>query len=115
MPNTAPESTDEPLHVLVIDDEAAHAETVAEALEAVGYSCKVATSGKDGARAVEKDDFDVVLTDLKMSDLDGLAIVRKVKAEQPEAEVVVITGFGDFKTAAEAIKEGAAYYLPKPV
>ncbi len=113
-----PATTDpdaEPLRVLVIDDEAAHAQTVAEALEAVGYVCTVATSGRDGAKALDKDEFDVVLTDMKMGDLDGLAIVRKVKAEQPEAEVVVITGFGDFKTAAAAVKEGAAYYLPKPV
>lgn len=105
----------DPLRVLVIDDEAAHAQTVAEALEAIGYSCTVATSGRAGAKSLDADEFDVVLTDMKMGDLDGLAIVRKVKAEQPEAEVVVITGFGDFKTAAAAVKEGAAYYLPKPV
>lgn len=105
----------EPPRVLVIDDEAAHAHTVAEALGAVGYTCTVATSGKAGAKALDADEFDVVLTDLRMNDVDGLAIVRKVKAEQPEAEVVVITGYGDFKTAASAVKEGAAYYLPKPV
>jgi two-component system response regulator HydG len=109
------EPADEPLKVLVVDDEPAHAETVAEALEAVGYACKVATSGKAGALALDKDDYDVVLTDMKMGDFDGLALTRRVREVQPDAEVIVITGHGDVPTAVEAIKLGAAHYLLKPV
>ncbi len=105
----------EGLKVLVIDDDRAHAETVAESLERVGYECVVATSGAAGARRIEQDDFDVVLTDLKMAEPDGLAILRKARAEMPEAEVIMITGHGDVKTAVEAIKQGAANYLTKPV
>jgi two-component system response regulator HydG len=105
----------EQLRALVIDDEQAHAEAVAESLERVGYDCAIATSGSAGARKIEQEDFDVVLTDLRMDDMDGLAIVRKAKQELPDAEVVVITAFGDVKTAVEAIKEGAANYLTKPV
>src|SRR5262249_29504751 len=56
-----------------------------------------------------------ILTDLKMSDLDGLAILKKEKEQLPDAEVVMITGFGDVKTAVEAIKQGASNYLTKPV
>src|SRR5438270_1333585 len=108
-------SADDPLRVLVIDDERFHAEAVAESLERVGYSCVVATSGSAGARKIEHEDFDVVLTDLRMSDMDGLAILRKAKQDLPEAEVVLITGHGDVKTAVEAIKQGAANYLAKPV
>src|SRR5262245_46636515 len=69
----------EGLKVLVIDDEPLHAEAVAETLQRVGYECTVATSGKAGARALEQDDYDVILTDLKMADLDGLAILRKAR------------------------------------
>jgi two-component system response regulator HydG len=105
----------EGLKVLVIDDEKFHAEAVAEALERVGYECAVAVSGQAGARKMEQDDFDVVVTDLKMPDMDGLAILRKARADLPDAEVVMITGHGDVKTAVEAIKEGAANYLTKPV
>jgi two-component system response regulator HydG len=105
----------EGLKVLVIDDHRAHAEALAEALARDGFECVVAASGKEGARRVEQDEFDVVLTDLKMADLDGLAILRKVRAEAPETEVVMITGHGDVKTAVEAIKQGAANYLTKPV
>jgi two-component system response regulator HydG len=105
----------EGVKVLVIDDEPFHAETVAESLERVGYECVVATSGTAGAKLLDNDDFDVVLTDLKMADIDGLAILRKARADNPDAEVVMITGHGDVKTAVEAIKQGAANYLTKPV
>jgi len=111
-----PESKDaDRLRVLVIDDEKLHAEAVAESLERVGYECFVVTSGQAGARKIEREDFDVILTDLRMPDMDGLAILRKSKQDLPDAEVVVITGHGDVKTAVEAIKEGAANYLTKPV
>src|SRR5215472_16372644 len=110
-----PIMNDEPIRVLVIDDEKAHAEVVAESLERVGYQCVVATRGADGARLIENEEFDVVLTDLRMEDMDGLAILRKAKQNTPDAEVVVITGHGDVKTAVEAIKQGASNYLTKPV
>ena len=87
----------------------------AESLQRVGYDCVVATSGSDGARKIDKEDFDVILTDLKMPDMDGLALLRKARQEMPEAEVVVITGHGDVKTAVEAIQQGAANYLTKPL
>ena len=105
----------DPLRVLIIDDEKPHAEAVAESLARVGYECVIATSGKAGADKIEKEDFDVILTDLRMQDLDGLALLRKAKQDLPEAEVVLITGYGDVKTAVEAIKEGASNYLTKPV
>jgi two-component system response regulator HydG len=114
-PRTGAGSAEEPLRVLVIDDERFHAEAVAESLERVGYSCVIATSGSAGARKIEQEDFDVVLTDLRMSDMDGIAILRKARHDLPDAEVVVITGHGDVKTAVEAIKQGAANYLTKPV
>ena len=61
----------EGIKVLVIDDEPFLAETLAEALEKVGYECVIATSGKAGARKLDEDIFDIVLTDLKMEDMDG--------------------------------------------
>src|SRR5205823_9394012 len=80
-----------------------------------GHACTGATSGKAGAAKVEQGGFDVVLTDLRMADLDGLAIVEKVRKHLPDAEVFVITGFGDVKTAVEAMKLGASHYLQKPI
>ncbi|MFO0809857.1 MAG: sigma-54 dependent transcriptional regulator [Gemmataceae bacterium] len=109
------DSSLEPLRVLVVDDDRLHAETVAEVLQKVGHDVTTETSGMSGAKALDRDDFDVVLTDLRMADLDGLAIVRKVRSEQPDAAVIVITGFAEVKTAVEAVKLGAAHYLVKPV
>src|SRR5919202_2274496 len=104
----------EQTRVLIIDDEELHAEAVAESLERVGYECVIATSGSAGARRIEEEDCDVILTDLRMEDMDGLAILRKARQAAPDAQVVVITGHGDIKTAVEAIKQGAAHYLTKP-
>jgi two-component system, NtrC family, response regulator HydG len=111
----AREVGNDPIRVLIIDDERPHAEAVAESLERVGYECHVATSGAAGARKIETEDWDVILTDLRMADLNGLAILRKAKQHTPNAEVVVITGHGDVKTAVEAMKQGALHYLTKPV
>ncbi len=111
----AAKDSGEGLKLLIIDDEANHAEVVAESLERVGYQCVVATSGAAGASMIEKEDPDVILTDLKMDGLDGLAILRKARQELPDSEVVVITGHGDVQTAVEAMKAGATNYLQKPV
>ena len=105
----------EPLNVLVIDDDKTLAETIAESLERRGHACTTATGGKAGVAEVEQDEFDVVLTDLRMADLDGLAVVKRVRELRPDTEVFVITGFGDVKTAVEAMKLGASHYLQKPI
>jgi two-component system response regulator HydG len=107
--------TPEPLRVLVVDDDASLAEVIAEGLERVGYDCTVATNGALGAKKIEAESFDVILTDLKMAGVDGLEIVRKAQARQPEAKVIVVTGYGDVNSAVQAIKEGADHYLLKPV
>src|SRR5262245_11452805 len=108
-------SNGEQIRVLVVDDEEQHAQAVAESLERIGYECDVANSGPEGARKIENEDFDVIITDLKMESVDGLAVLRKAKIEMPEAEVVLITGHGDIKTAVAAMQQGAATYLTKPV
>jgi two-component system response regulator HydG len=115
MDKLSPSSSGEKTRLLIIDDDRLHAETLAEGLERVGYECVIATSGSAGARLIETQDFDVILTDLRMPDMDGLAILRKARQEQPNAQVVVITGHGDFKSAVQAIESGALSYLPKPV
>ncbi len=105
----------EQIRVLIVDDEEAHAEAVAESLKRIGYDCVVATTGPEGVRRIENEDFDVIVTDLKMEGIDGLALLRKAKLELPDAEVVLITGHGDIKTAVTAMQQGAATYLTKPV
>ncbi len=105
----------DPARILVIDDDEKLAATIAESLERKGHRVTVATSGKAGAARIDADEFDIVLTDLRMSDLDGLTIVRQVREVLPEAEVIVISGYNDVRTAQEAMKLGATHYLMKPI
>ena len=105
----------EPLRVLVIDDEKNLAEAYAESLERRGHACTVAPGGKAGVAKLEAEPFDVVLTDLKMADLHGLEVVERCRQLRPDAEVFVITGLSDVKTAVEAMKRGASHYLQKPL
>lgn len=107
--------SDERLRVLIVDDNKAFAEAEAETLTRAGYECALATSGHAGAKKIEEEQFDVILTDLKMEDLDGLGLLRKAKKEQPDVVVVMITGHGDVKSAVQALQQGAFNYLTKPV
>ncbi|MBX9788675.1 MAG: sigma-54 dependent transcriptional regulator [Pirellulales bacterium] len=107
--------TSPPVRVLIVDNEAAHAEAVAESLERSGYACAVATSGTAGAQLIEDDAFDIVITDLVMSDLGGLEILRRTKDAQPDAEVIVVTGHGSIPSAVTALHQGAFNYLEKPL
>jgi two-component system response regulator HydG len=101
--------------VLIVDNDAAHAETVAESLERVGYHCTVATTGPIGAERIEQDDFEIVITDLMMSGVDGLGILAKAKELLPDAEVILVTGHGTIPSAVQAMQQGAFNYLLKPL
>ena len=101
--------------VLVIDDDEAHAEALAEGLEPAGYTCQVVHSGTDGVEAMRHHTFDAVLTDLVMNDKSGLEVLKQAKALLPEAVVLLITGHATVETAVDAMRYGAEDYLPKPV
>ena len=106
---------DPPAEVLIIDNDQAHAETVAESLERTGFHCRVATSGSEGARLIEESPFDAVITDLVMNDIDGLGILERAKSDQPDAEVIFMTGHGTVPSAVDAMRRGAFNYLLKPL
>src|SRR5690348_14594332 len=106
---------DPQIRVLVVDDDEPHAEAVAESLERVGYECTVATSGREGLRLIEEQNFDIVITDLIMDSVGGLEVLAKARQELPDAEVVILTGHATVKTAVTAIQAGAAQYLTKPL
>ena len=110
-----PSTATAPAKVLIVDNDESHAEVVAESLDRVGFACQVATSGTEGAQRIEEGEYDVIITDLVMNDVDGLGILAKAKQELPDAEVILITGHGSIPSAVTAIQQGAFNYLLKPL
>ena len=109
-------TTEEPLHVLVVDDEPAHAEVVAASLERINAQCVVVHSAKEAKELVSRQFFEVVVTDLMLETNDGgLQILKEVKRESPETEVVLMTAFNGVEAAVEAMLQGAFNYLQKPL
>lgn len=103
------------IRVLLIDNNKSHAQAMKEALERVRYDCAVATSGPEGARRIDQDTFDVIITDLVMNDVDGMEILTRAKQTLPECEVIVVTGHGTVPKAVEAMQQGAFNFLEKPL
>jgi len=101
--------------ILVVDDEEGVRSFVAEALETAGHRVVQAADGDEAARLLEERSFHLLVTDLKMPGRDGMALLRKVKAEAPETEVLVLTAHGSVDGAVEAMKLGALDYLQKPL
>lgn len=114
--NAALAAPEEPLEVLVVDDEPAHAEVVAAALEKINAVCVVVHSQREALDEIKRRAFDVVVTDLMLETNDaGLEVLRAAKQERPETEVVLMTAFNGVETAVEAMLEGAFNYLQKPL
>jgi two-component system response regulator AtoC len=101
--------------ILVADDEAGLREFVADVLLGAGHVVKTAEDGEEAAAILARESFDLLVTDLRMPRVDGMTLLRKVRAEQPEMEVVVLTAYGSVDTAVEAMKLGAFDYLEKPI
>lgn len=104
-----------PIQVLVVDNDGAHAEAMADSLRSVGFACTVATGGREAVSLLESSTFEIVVSDLKMPNMGGLEVLAKCKELQPEAEVVLVTGHGTIESAVEAMQRGAFNYLLKPL
>ncbi|TWU16104.1 sigma-54-dependent transcriptional regulator [Allorhodopirellula heiligendammensis] len=101
--------------VLVVDNEAAHARAMTESLEKVGYRCEVATSGPQAADWIQRETFDIVITDMVMNDIDGMKVLKLARERLPDCEVVMVTGHATVPIAVEAMKKGAFSFLEKPI
>jgi two-component system, NtrC family, response regulator HydG len=108
-------STTADIRVLIVDNDKSHALAMQETLQRVGYPCKVATSGPDGIRAIDQHTFDIVITDLVMNDVDGMAVLAYAKERLPDAQVIMVTGHASVPKAVEAMQLGAFNFLEKPL
>ena len=103
------------LTVLIADDDADGLWTLGRFLRARGHRVLEAGGGREAVQRLESDRPEMVITDLKMPDVDGFAVLREARRLVPEAEVVMVTGYGDMQSAVTALREGAADFLTKPI
>ena len=101
--------------ILIVDDDPEFADSLAEHMSGLGHSVKVAYDGQDGLDRFRAGAFHIVLTDLQMPGMDGMALLHEIKRLDSRCVVVLITGFGTVKSAVKAIKEGAYDFITKPV
>jgi len=108
------ESQSPPGHILIVDDEATAVNNLAHVCRKEGHEVTTRTTGMGAIEALENSRFDVVLTDLKMEKVDGMAILKRARELDPETAVVLITGYATLDSAVEAMKAGAFHYIAKP-
>ena len=101
-------------HVLVVDDQSSMRLTLTALLKQAGHTLMQASTGDDALKKITDNDFDVVITDLKLDKVTGLDVLQAAKINNPQTEIIVLTGFGSIETAVAAMKAGAIDYLTKP-
>ncbi|MDD3619523.1 MAG: sigma-54 dependent transcriptional regulator [Desulfobulbaceae bacterium] len=100
--------------ILVVDDEAIALQNLMHVLKKEGYSVLGTQSGAEAVELLEREPFDLVLTDLKMERVDGMEVLKRSKEINPDVEVIMITGYATVASAIEAMKRGAYHYIAKP-
>lgn len=103
------------IRILVVDDEIINLQNISHVLKKEGYHVQAASSGTEAVEIIAHNHFDLILTDLKMADIDGVKVMEMAKEMLPNAEVIIITGYATVNSAVEAMAKGAFYYLPKPI
>jgi DNA-binding response OmpR family regulator len=107
----------EPLHkarILVMEDEPSVAKGLQMVLKEEGYGVDVAMTGQKALDAFNEKAFDLLLADLRLPDIDGMEVIKRVKGKKPDTGVIVITGYSTVSSAVDAMKLGVSDYLPKP-
>ncbi len=101
--------------VLIVDDEEAFANNIAKLISKRGYDIKAVYNGQSAIEALDEMDFDVIILDLKMPGLDGLATLKIIKGKKPGVEVIILTGHGSMDSGIDGIQLGAFDFIMKPV
>lgn len=104
----------DPIRVLVVDDEEIVGKRLKQAFTKVGYEVETFLDGKDALARLEEQPFDVVVTDIRMDEVDGLEVLRQVQEKTPRTKVIIITGYATIETAREALVKGAFEFIAKP-
>jgi diguanylate cyclase (GGDEF)-like protein len=107
-------TTQAPQRILVVDDDEQARHVLVELVATLGYETGAAANGREAIAMVRREHYDLVLTDLVMPSMDGLELVREIKAIRPDVPVLVITGHGSVRSAVETVRAGAFDYIEKP-
>src|SRR3989338_3232711 len=102
------------VHVLAVDDESGMRDLLKLELETLGYRVTTAGDGQEALEWVTKEKFQLVITDIMMPRMDGLALLGEIKKRDIYLEVIVTTGYGQVENAVEAMKKGAYDFIQKP-
>ena len=103
------------IKILVVDNNRQLTDAIVEMLSRSGYLASGAYGGMEGIKRFQEGDFQLVVTDLKMPDVDGMDLLKTVKGIVAKVPVIVITGYGTVQRAVEAVKSGAYDFIEKPV
>ena len=101
--------------ILIVDDEVDICQLLCKFLEKKGYSADYSITGKKGLKQLKKENYDLVLLDFRLPDMDGTEALKAIKNQNPSTQVIIITGYSDVKTAVDCIKLGASEYVTKPI
>jgi diguanylate cyclase (GGDEF)-like protein len=100
--------------ILVVDDERAVRDVLQERINNFGYDCKTANNGLEASQKIQGNQFDVIITDIKMPEMEGIELLRKIIKEHPGIDLLVMTGYGAEYTFTQVIEEGATDFIIKP-
>ena len=100
--------------ILVVDDEEVICSILARRLTREGYSCMTANNGKEALNHFYKDSFSLIISDIKMPEMDGIELLKKVKAVHPNMLVIIVTAYPEIDLALEAMRLGAYDLIIKP-
>ncbi len=106
--------TENKLRVLVLDDEPIVCKRLQPALEKLGFAVDTFTQSVEAMHEVQQSAYDIVITDLKMKEIDGMRFLEEVKKRRPQTEVIVITGFATMETAKQSFQKGVFDFIAKP-
>jgi DNA-binding NtrC family response regulator len=102
-------------NILIVEDERSIRESLRDWLLDLGYQAEVTSNGEEALKRINEKNFDLVILDLRLPGKDGLQVLREVRAKKPKLKGIIITAYPTVETAAEAMKQGAMDFLPKPI
>lgn len=102
------------LRIMVLDDEPIVCKRLKPALEKLGYEVDAFTQSPEAMHQIQRISYDIIITDLKMKEIDGMQVLSEAKKRHPGTEVIVITGFATMETAKQSLQKGVFDFIAKP-